>query len=134
MKDYTPTMLTRARAPSRSQQAVSGGAARTARVWPLASGGKQGARRAAGRLARDTLARSPTNSVQVKATLYLKNRVALGPQTNLNAKVEIHARTSFDGTKLTEVEKRVEGRLELSQKLLNLTGTWCGASLRALTC
>ena len=61
---------------------------------------------------------------QVKATLYLKNRIALGSQTNLNAKVEIHARSSFEGGKLSAVEKKVEGRLELSQKLLNLTGAW----------
>ena len=59
----------------------------------------------------------------MKATLYLKHRLALGQHTNLNAKVELHARSTFEGGKLTEVDKRVEGRVELSQKLLNLTGT-----------
>ena len=59
---------------------------------------------------------------QVKATLYLKHRQALGEHTNLNAKIELHARTALDGGKLSEVEKRVDGRVELSQKLLNLTG------------
>ena len=71
-------------------------------------------------LAAGALKRRPF--AQLKATLYLKNRVALGSQTNLNAKVELHARTSFDGAKLSDIEKRVDGRLELSQKLLNLTG------------
>jgi len=59
---------------------------------------------------------------QVKATLYLKHRLALHLHTNLNAKIELHARTALDGGKLSEVEKRVDGRVELSQKLLNLTG------------
>ena len=58
----------------------------------------------------------------MKATLYLKHRQALGEHTNLNAKVELHARTALEGGKLSEVEKRVDGRVELSQKLLNLTG------------
>ena len=57
----------------------------------------------------------------MKATLYLKHRQALGEHTNLNAKVELHARTALEGGKLLDVETRVDGRLELSQKLLNLT-------------
>jgi len=73
---------------------------------------------------------------QVKATLYLKHRQSLGAHTALNAKVELHARGQIGGP-LSEVEKRVEGRLELSQKLLNLTGAWPWPAARpesALTC
>ncbi len=63
--------------------------------------------------------------------LYLKNRIALWPKTNLNIKVELHARSSFENSKPKDVNKSVEGRIELSQKILNLTGATAAADITA---
>ena len=129
----TPAPDAGARAALVPQQAVPGSDAHAARLRAPAARGQQGASRrprapcrgAVGQPQLSALTRSLAHCClcrQVKATLYLKHRQALGEHTNLNAKVELHARTALEGGKLSEVEKRVDGRVELSQKLLNLTG------------
>lgn len=54
-----------------------------------------------------------------KSTLYLKQRAQLGPQTAVNAKVELHALAKG----LTAAGTDVQARVELSRKLFNITTT-----------
>ncbi len=62
----------------------------------------------------------------LKATLYIKNRVKLGEDTALNAKLELHgrARVGVDGKALTDGGRDVQARLELSHKVLGITGAF----------
>jgi hypothetical protein len=60
----------------------------------------------------------------VKSTIYAKRAVRLGPNTALNAKLELHARHKLaeEGKfAVTGGERDVQARLEMSHKVLNIT-------------
>ena len=70
-----------------------------------------------------------------KATVYIKNRVKLGEDTALNAKLELHARAQVGvgGKALTDGGRDVQARLELSHKVLNITGACCRSLPQGVT-
>ncbi len=64
-----------------------------------------------------------TRGTCLQGTVYVKNRQELGPHTAVNAKLELHAR-GVVGASMKPVSSRdVQARIELSHKMLNITGT-----------
>lgn len=66
--------------------------------------------------------RYEANQNLVKGTVYIKHRLELGSHTAVNAKLELHARTSLEAPKTGhDISREVQARVELSHKMLNIT-------------